>query len=374
MNGSTEVVLSRKIDTQTVVAIMTVREFNDQEEIFAVLKLFNIGERITKETVNSELLFMPPDSPYGLNVLKAVEEYGLIKESMEGLFELTPAGKDALEREKIPIPMRGVYRVVLSNDPLLQCKILDIEPMESKEDDGKMNNFEKELPETAVEMIDNVLNRTINLAISDLRPVIVAEWDRQGYYLKTPGNVTISLRLTTDGDVSLKLAGKKEVSLKPPEDIERFNTVKQILGNSGSLTLVDGTEVLLIEVKDLTVNEIRSFSKSFKIEKPSIYRHGGFDPVVIQNIRIMPINEREALLWASKLLLMNIDRYVGESEYNAIVQSTAKSFEPLYSERFIRENLSSYSEALRKTKERNDQYMDAYWYLMAPYDLSAGVR
>ena len=370
MKRRAEVILSRRIDTQTLAMMLTVKEFDTHDEILAVLKLFNAHNQITIETVNKELLFMPPDSPYGQNVLRAVEEYGLIKEKREGIFDLTPVGKDAMEREGIPIPKKGVYRVVISDDPLLQYKVLDIQPMESQEDKSRISNSEMDLPETVIKIFEGDMNRTIELALSDLRSVIIEDFGHLGYVLRTSSNPRISLRLTTDGDVSLKLTERKEISLKPPEEFKWFDILEQILSGSGSLKMVDDTEVLLIETEGLTVNEIRSFSKSFKIGKPSIRRYGDFDPLMIQNMRIMPSNEQQAMLWASKLLLTNIDRYVGEPEYNAIAEETAGSFEPLYSESLIRGNLPSFSEVIRKTRERYEQYREAYWYLMAPYDLS----
>ncbi len=374
MKGRTEVILSRRIDTQTIAMMLTVKEFDAHDEILAVLKLFNASDQITMETVNNELLFMPPDSPYGQNVLGAVEEYGLIKEKKEGRFELTPVGKDAVERGEIPIPKKGIYRVVLSDDPLLQYKILDIQPLESREDESRINGSDATLPERIIEILGGDLKKPIDLALSDLRTVVIEDFGHMGYVLKTSSNPRISIRLTTDGGVSLKLTEKKEISLKPPEDIKRFDILEQILSGFGPLKMVGDTEVLLIEAKGLTVNEIRSFSKSFKIGKPSINGYGDFDTVEVQNMHIMPSNEQQAILWASKLLLTKIDHYVGEPEYNSIVQETAESFKPPYSESFIRENLPPYSEVLRKTKEHNDQYRDAYWYLMAPYDLSAGKR
>ncbi len=374
MKGNTEVVLSRIIDTQTIAMMLTVKEFDVHDEILAVLKLFKVGDQITKEDVNNELLFMPPDSPYGQNVLRAVEEFGLIKEIKEGRFELTTLGKNAMERGEIPTPKRGVYKVVVSDDPLLQYKILDIQPLESQEEGGNISGSETALPVRARDILEDSLNKIIDLALSDLKSVVIEKFDDHGYILKTSNNVRINLQLATDGDISLKLTGRNEISLKPPDDFKRFDIIKQILSGSGSLTMVDDTEVLLTEAKGLAVNEIRSFSKSFRIGRPSLYDYGDFDPVDVQKMRIMPSNERQAILWASKLLITNIDHYVGEPEYNAIVQETAERFEPLYSQKLIRENLPSYSEVLRKTKERNDQYRNAYWFLMAPYDLSAVKR
>ncbi len=374
MKERREIVLTRRLEVQKIALMLTIREFDSHDEILSVLKLFKRNRQITREDVNEELLFMPPDSSYGQNVLEAVKEYGLIKEVRGGRFELTSIGEDSIQRGEIPIPKKGVYSIVVSNDLLLTNGVLDVEPYEIPENGRSFTAQEVDIPVEIKSIIESCLDKTINLTMSDMRPVIIEEYGLKGYIFKAPDDLKLSLHLKIGGETALKFFGKKQASLRPPDDVDPYNALKQILSDFGTLTTVKEEETLLVSAENLKVNEIMSFSKSFRITAPMLKRFGYFDPVEIHNFSIMPSDEKQAILWASRLLVTKIDNYVAEPEYNVLVNETAKKFQPLYSEETIKENLAGYQDALRAARNREKEYLDPYWYLMAPYDLSIPER
>lgn len=365
-----EISLNRKLSCESYSLIMTVSKFEGQDEILAVLKLFEEHESVAKSTVNTELLSQPAESNYGQNVLKAVELYGLIRNASRGRYDLTEMGRSALDLKKVPLPNRGLFEVMVSYDPLLLVEILDIVDVEQ---DGLPNLLSKrieELPEELNKTLDRRSNRILFLAARSREAAVIVEYSRNGAKAQYKGNLGISLKLKYGEQPKLYFNGKTVLQIDAPKDIDSFTAIMQLLEEEGELRLINNELTLLVRTADLTSSELRNFKKTFKVSKPSIERYGTFEPLEVDNLKIAPVDLAEANKWARKLLLESIDQYVGEKQYNTLIEEICNQFKPLYDPIDISSNLPDYRSAIKSALRGERDFNKSFWYLVAPRDLS----
>lgn len=370
MKGENEIVLKRKLRSETFNLLMTVSKFEAQDEIIAILKLFEQYGSITQEVLNTELLHVPPDSQYGKNVLKVVESYGLITGIPKGRFELTETGEEALSLRKIPVPKRGVFNVILSKDPLLPVDVVDITDTDKSDFSGYTKRDITRLPDEFLKKLESWSGRPIELPARNMMSAIVHNYSEQGIKNNFPHDFTISLRLMEKKDPELHFSGSSDIQLSAPKNLGYLSTMEEILNSEGKLTIIGDSPTLLVKADKLTILEMTQFEKNFKIDNPTLEKYGKFDPTEIWGFRIFPSDVSEAMKWGWKILIESIDKFIEPEQYEELVEEISRKFEPRYSADTIYRSLPTYERAIEGATSGDKKYNSAYWYLLAPFDLS----
>ena len=379
MKHHLELELNRKLRCDEYRILMTVSKFEKQDEILAVLTLFKEHGSLGKEVVNTELLDQPPDSSYGFNVLQVVETYRLIS-SHNGRYEITETGKESLSKGSIPFPSRSVCNVTVSDDPLLPTEILDIQQREeiginrkSGSDTNLTDNLKK-LPDNIIRILEKWKDKSLNLPAQSMQTVLIQEFEENEIKIDCKSSYSLSLRVRYREKPALFFKdnqANKSLAIKTPENLDSSEIISHIMEGYGYINDLNDDLILLVRVKDLTPLEITSFKKSFTIEKPTIPDYGSFEKIRIEGMGIFPSTLSEAKKWAEKLLVHSINRYIDREQFKELAIEICKKFEALYSPDDIREDLPDYDDLVNRAKSGDKELKDAYWYLIAPADLSA---
>ena len=373
MKNPIEIKLRRKLQCESYGLMMTVSKFEGQNELLAILKLFEEHGSVTKSTVNEELLSQPADSHYGQNVLSVVESYGLIKPGTRiGRYELTETGKEALEMKKIPFPNKGTFKVLISHDPLLPHEILDIEDAEPRDFAGHSEKSITGLPEAFIEILRTWSKRTLTLPGRNLEAVVVSEFNTTGIKTQYNGDYGLSLKVVYGEKPLLYFTGKSEVRIESPSDLDSFNIFEELMREQGELTFKQEDPVLLLGVSGLSITELRTFTKNYSLSAPRLENYGTFERVSVNNIRIFPSSLSEAKKWAWKLVLDGVDHYIGKEQYDSLVKTTCGKFEPNYDSQNLMGGIPSYESLIKRAKSGDAEFKGPYWYIVAPNDLCPG--
>ena len=351
---------------------MTISKFEGQNEILAILKLFDEHRSVTKSIVNEELLSQPANSQYGQNVLSAVESYGLIKQNSKGgKYELTDTGNNALDIGKIPFPNRGIFNVLVSYDSLLPREILYIGEIGGGDFAENTNNKSiKSLPSRFSEILEKWLNKTLTLPASNSENVIINKYSPTGINTEYNANFGLSLKVIYGEKPRLYLTGKSDVSLISPNGLDSFNIMKELMKEEGSLKIKEEEPTLLVGIAGLSMADIRAFSRTYNLFDPKLENYGNFEQVRVNNLKIFPKSLLEAKKWAQKLVIDGLDHYVGKTQYDELVRSKCRRFEPTYNFDNIVDGIPSYERAKKMAKSGDAEFKNAFWYLIAPSDLS----
>ena len=372
MNKPFEINLRRKLTCESYNLMMTISKFEGQNEILAILKLFDEHRSVTKSIVNEELLSQPANSQYGQNVLSAVESYGLIKQgSKVGKYELTDTGNNALDIGKIPFPNRGIFSVLVSYDSLLSGEILYIREIGGGDFSENTNNKSiKSLPGRFIEILEKWLNKTLTLPASNSENVIINKYSPTGINTEYNANFGLSLKVIYGEKPRLYLTGKSDVSLISPNGLDSFNIMKELMKEEGSLKIKEEEPTLLVGIAGLSIADIRAFSRTYNLFDPKLENYGNFEQVRVNNLKIFPKSLLEAKKWAQKLVIDGLDHYVGKTQYDELVRSKCRRFEPTYNFDNIVDGIPSYERAKKMAKSGDAEFKNAFWYLIAPSDLS----
>lgn len=372
MNIPFEINLRRKLTCESYNLMMTISKFEGQNEILAILKLFDEHRSVTKSIVNEELLSQPANSQYGQNVLSAVESYGLIKQNSKGgKYELTDTGNNALDIGKIPFPNRGIFNVLVSYDSLLPREILYIGEIGGGDFAENTNNKSiKSLPSRFSEILEKWLNKTLTLPASNSENVIINKYSPTGINTEYNANFGLSLKVIYGEKPRLYLTGKSDVSLISPNGLDSFNIMKELMKEEGSLKIKEEEPTLLVGIAGLSIADIRAFSRTYNLVDPKLENYGNFEQVRVNNLKIFPKSLLEAKKWAQKLVIDGLDHYVGKTQYDELVRSKCRRFEPTYNFDNIVDGIPSYERAKKMAKSGDAEFKNAFWYLIAPSDLS----
>lgn len=372
MNIPFEINLRRKLTCESYNLMMTISKFEGQNEILAILKLFDEHRSVTKSIVNEELLSQPANSQYGQNVLSAVESYGLIKQNSKGgKYELTDTGNNALDIGKIPFPNRGIFNVLVSYDSLLPREILYIGEIGGGDFAENTNNKSiKSLPSRFSEILEKWLNKTLTLPASNSENVIINKYSPTGINTEYNANFGLSLKVIYGEKPRLYLTGKSDVSLISPNGLDSFNIMKELMKEEGSLKIKEEEPTLLVGIAGLSIADIRAFSRTYNLFDPKLENYGNFEQVRVNNLKIFPKSLLEAKKWAQKLVIDGLDHYVGKTQYDELVRSKCRRFEPTYNFDNIVDGIPSYERAKKMAKSGDAEFKNAFWYLIAPSDLS----
>ena len=372
MNIPFEINLRRKLTCESYNLMMTISKFEGQNEILAILKLFDEHRSVTKSIVNEELLSQPANSQYGQNVLSAVESYGLIKQNSKGgKYELTDTGNNALDIGKIPFPNRGIFNVLVSYDSLLPREILYIGEIGGGDFAENTNNKSiKSLPGRFIEILEKWLNKTLTLPASNSENVIINKYSPTGINTEYNANFGLSLKVIYGEKPRLYLTGKSDVSLISPNGLDSFNIMKELMKEEGSLKIKEEEPTLLVGIAGLSIADIRAFSRTYNLVDPKLENYGNFEQVRVNNLKIFPKSLLEAKKWAQKLVIDGLDHYVGKTQYDELVRSKCRRFEPTYNFDNIVDGIPSYERAKKMAKSGDAEFKNAFWYLIAPSDLS----
>lgn len=371
MKNPLEIILRRKLQCESYDLMMTVSKFEGQNELLAILKLFEEHGGVTKSTVNEELLSQPANSHYGQNVLSVVESYGLIKPGLRmGRYELTETGKGALEMKKIPFPNKGTFKVLISHDSLLPSEILDIGETDPRDFAGHSEKSITGLPEGFIEILRKWSKKTMTLSARNLETVVINEFNTTGIKTQFNGDYSLSLKVRYEEKPKLYFTGKSEVRIESPDGLDSFDIMEELMREQGELTVMQEEPVLLLGTAGLSMHEIRTFSKTYNLSVPMLEKYGTFERASISNLRIFPESPTEAKKWAWKLVLDALDHYIGKKQFDDLVKYTCGRFEPKYKTQDLVRGIPSYENVMKKAKSGEAEFKVPFWNLVAPSDLS----
>lgn len=374
--------LNRKVHVHSYEAIMDIGIEKDRDDILAVLELGK-SRQISTKMVNEELLSRPIDSSHGRRILEVMNTYGLIKKAYSNDYELTDAGKNALENMKVKIPEKGIYVLHLTKDPLFPNHILSYSDTKNKpwEEFGEtIRNFHKKNKDKSRKQNPpkeiskpECLNKykkgsVVKLAGKSNEEIQINEIGDKLFRSKSKLNVSVNIRLD-DQNTSVKVISgdEKEIAINSPFTLKPIDVLKELFGN---IQDVNGQLVLPVSYNEINDAERIGMIRRDIIEKDkTIEGYGKFSQINVDKLSLMPESEWDAEEWTKWYLKNDVNYYFDEKSYLEKRHNAAGKFADFYGQSKIESALPDFDEFVEEIPE-TEQKTATYWYARAPIDLS----
>ncbi len=357
--------LKRKVEIQRFRAIIDLGRQREKEVYIAILKLAQENEGIITPELIIESFFEGRPIDFAIRIIQNCK--------IDGLFDdyghISEEGKVALSENKIFLGENGAYEFWTTLDPLIPQLILDIKLIDVRQMNKKANRGSVEV---IPDWIKNLENQKINLLNKNKDVIKIYEFLPQIEVLKNYLNVTVHFHITpleVSEESKLMVAGdlRKNLTQIPKYSFEEiWFSLLGIEKNKWD----PNKSALLYNFEDVKDNNSRmSFSIDKQFQRPDILDLGKFEDVSVRNIPIIPVNEKEANIWANWILEQEINNYTYEESYIEICYGIASK--PQFSDFQIA--FPSQIELAEKFIRREDngeiKFLEKFWYLQTPIDL-----
>jgi hypothetical protein len=297
---------------------MSIQKYEEHPVWLAILKLSqeNSGRASPKKVQEILLVDKMPDLQAKLLLNRVVME-GLLDED----YRLTDEGKDALEKELMPVNMSGMFTTSFVDDLLIPDIVLSIsEPHKPWVDGRSLHNGparkEIEKTEEVPEFIEKVIDRQI-LVNKEAQPILIKEVEEYG---SSQGFVQADLILefTSTDKTSLRLGTPINRRLPIPADLQMsYSKALDTLLNGFGENWNKEQEIVVVSFEDVDFTERRNFKKAFTISRPAIPGFGSFETVTTPPVKIEPKTSIDAQEWFDWLLVDQLpNKYLQHSAFN----------------------------------------------------------
>lgn len=376
--------LKRKVHVYSYEAIIDIGIESNRDDILAVLELGK-GRQINPQMVNEELLSRPGDSSHGRRVLEVMESYGLVNKDYSNNYDLTDAGKKALENMKVKIPEKGIYVLYLTKDPLFPNNILSYSATNKKpweefgetrrnfhdrnKDKSKNQNPPKGIPKPEC-LNEYKKGSVVKLTGKSNEEIQINEIGDKLFKSDSKLNLSITIRLDEQNtSVKVALDDEKEIAIDSPFTMKPIDILTELFGN---IQEARGKLVLPVSYDEINDSEITGMIRRNIIEKDkTIDGYGKFSLISVDKLSLMPESKLDAENWAKWHLKNSINYYFDEESYLTKRRDAAGKFVDFYDQSEIESALPDFDKFVEEVTEM-EQKTATYWYARAPIDLNMG--
>ncbi len=348
-----DLVLKREVKVEVYQVIMQIGRQKQREDILAVLKLAeDLNKPLKPQDICNYLLIDRPES-MGEAILLRCKDLDLLDDN----FNLTEMGRKALRESKIFLKEESCYNLYITRDPIHLDKFLHLKTisprseemraytyLKNNEYDEKNANLSREIIKTP-QFIIELKNKVF---INSNKKIIIYDVGKNAKYLETFEKENLYLIIKI-------------------KDIFNNSKLSVYLSNfrSGELENIPSIDPLKIWLSLL--GDKSDKWDSFNPEIPGL---GKFESIKIPDIPIIPDSYEDAEKWAEWYLIYQINEYISEKQYEEL-KTRIKSL-PIFKEFKIEfPTLNELAKnILEYYYEENKVYLDKYWYIQTPLDLS----
>ncbi|MFJ2320584.1 hypothetical protein [Pseudomonas sp. NPDC087817] len=365
------IVLTREITTYCWHVLGEVARATRRPELLPVLQRAGMKETVDAQDIAVHLLL--EDSRHaaaarlleiacGLGLLESVSSPGGSRSSRKA-YGLTDLGHEALQRKEVFVPEYGSWRLWASNDPLLDCPILLIEP--NNEPQAKQEARSDSPP--TIEKIPSWLQKALGKTITPHGNKVALRIDHLEKNLQ-PQDTQATLRSTWNVDTArLDLKGKLGDNLfdapcMPPE-MTAHQVWQGLLESSGLLDdWDDETRALKKSFAASSPAERNSLRADLQLFAPQLQRFGRFDDVRVSQVALMPASLEDARHWAQWRLVERINSYASSPKFAAWAEDAYAPFHKFDLSMPMRKDLAEHTWQQRETSRA------ITWHLVAAED------
>ncbi len=368
MSKAKKITFKRKVPIQTWDLRLSVQKYEEHPVWLAILKLAQEGSGRTSPKKVQETLLV--DKMPDLQA-KLLLERGVIEGLLDERYKLTDGGRDALEKELMPVKMRGMFTASFVDDLLIPDIVLSIsephKPWVHKKSLRPNGPARREISkaEEVPEFIRNVIDRQI-LVNMEAQPIIIKEVEEYGAS-QSFVQADLTLEFISSGHTNLRLGNPINRRLPVPNELnmtysQALDTLLSDFGEDWN----QEDELVFVKFDDTEITERRSFQKSFAISRPTIPDFGSFETVTTPQIKIEPKTPINAQSWFDWLLVDQLpNKYLQQSAFHEHVSKMKAKFP---SHLLIDE---PEQESVAEELFRSGDAAKA-WLLQAPLDLTVG--
>jgi hypothetical protein len=288
-----------------------------QSPFIAILILAQEQDGISALALQQQLLTTLPVRACG-NLLKRLEQQGYLQEIEVDMFgeinyALTTIGEDSAIDKSFWIGEKGLYNVFLSNNDLIDQRIIKTEKVERPEDD-RHNNILR-----TPSQIAQYENRIISINEAE---VMIEDVERKCFQIK-PANCILDV-VTNASEARLNVSKDGQTLYQTDIDIEEEILKRELLETCDEFEYDPDENAILTEFN----SDNLSFNRKVKITKP--FFHGNhFNQVELENVCHIPYDKENADRWYWELLFQNMTEYFpDEKSFNEFATNLAKLFLP----------------------------------------------
>jgi len=379
----TEIKLKRNVKMKCYDVLMDVGIQQERPAYLAILNsIKETNGKGNPDYIANKLLAGRPKEA-AINILRRCLELKLIDEN----WILTKDGEKAIENNRIFIPERGTYKLWITDELLLDQKILHFESIGNKANIGDIERSEIDLEEfdkLRIEIPLDILEKnmdTLSLFGSVRKAVKIIEIHKYGHKAELDSNNRLEIEINVKVDstkptisLSGKIGSSKEfMNILDITTILIFEYIwKELLGKEYTNWELYCRK-LKVNFEDLDEEGKRTFKINRIFEKPRIGPYGVFDTTVVENISIKPIDFINAQKWFRWLLNnTNPGKYCWTTNYEDFIGKIKQKF-PDYNDKLVSPNQETLAKIIKRDSfEKKKELSHSYWYFQAPIDLMLG--
>jgi hypothetical protein len=362
------IVLKRNIQVRRYIIKAEIQKLVKREEIMAILLLArDLGREVLPEDIVSHLLANRPEK-IGRRVIQWCAELGVL--TLDG--KLTNSGLEALQEGKIFISEKGIYRITVTDDPLVPERVLLVEPnysgnihydINEMKGSGRDHQIEDDLitlPENILALQENTDQRFKAIG-KDGEDIKISNIDEKGIDDGQPRkSFSVELHVEQHGQPRFYITreGAKRGGIAP--DVTFESVLQSIMGFDYQYWIPD-TGTLQESFDTLRDIELRDFRKTITFPTPSLPGLGNFDPASL-TVNIQPKTVEDANKWNGWLIVDGINDYMDESDYQEHCYAVSSKFAEFNPEEPSQEELAKHLSDMSNQNQK-------YWFLQAPLDL-----
>ena len=375
------IVFQRTVDVHCWRVIGQVSKATQREELMPVLLRAQEQGFTTDSDISEHLLFEPRSRlVVARRLLGILVCYGLLEEEKEDgkdkkdkkRFVLTAAGRIAIQTKQMFVPEYGAWTVWISEDPLLPCTVLRVEPWneppareetrtDSKDDaDARLKRFSS-IPSWVLTPCQVLLpgEHKEQLRIDQLEAK--GEPIDSGAALRIVWDVTGG-RLRLEGTLN----GPPVETVLDAPSINATEVWQQLLDSEGLRPRWDETHAALrTDFDETSPSERESMSRAIEFRQPVIADLGRFETMTVSNVPLLARDAANAVKWAEWRLRENIRDYATAERFAEWVKKAIKPFAEFKLEMPSRKDLAVTAWENRSTEEWSPE---TAWHLISAED------
>lgn len=330
--------LKRKEEIEIYQVELALKVKTKQSPFIAILMLALEQGQITIELLQENLLTSLPLRACD-NLLKRLEKQGYLslRQAYNGAsYSLTELGKKSAVDKSFWIGEKGVYNVFVTKSPLIQQRIIRTEKVEKAENDKDNSTL------STPKEISQYQNQILSINKTE---ILIEEVEGKCFKLK-PADCSLEL-LIHENESNLKILKENQLLFQTDLDLEESFLQDILLTNNQELEYHPDQKVVLISFDKQNL----SFRRKVRIINPT-FKQVSFDPLDIDNIEHIPVDELNASLWYEELLFSNINSYyLDEITFSEFAQEVAAPILPYY-----KINIPKRKELAELFSERKDAF------------------
>jgi hypothetical protein len=283
-------------------------------------------------------------------------------------FKITEIGKEALDREKVPIAQSSSYIIFTTEDILLDDNhIIAYEPINLKEWTRDENFIKK--PSWLNNLIGTLANspKILHLAAQDQDEIYL--YGVEGEMLQSDKKINVNASLVIDESNKIELTISRDK--KKPHAFENkidlsFESAIMFLQKiiPYRISKIGERYALLVPYKDIKKNNwIDKNTIDYQLNNFDFLTFGEFEEIILESIDILPSTEDDAIDWAKDLIIGTLSYYFTEEDYEKKSIEISNKFSPRFSIYIHLPSFQAFSEEISRKKSIDPK---TYWFLNTP--------